>query len=54
VVLPVSLIVDHRASNFPFAYFGLTIFNWVVLPAIALLLGTLPFLRENSPARSEA
>jgi hypothetical protein len=50
LVLPVGLVVDHqRLSTFPFAYFGLTIFNWVLLPALALLIGTLPFLRE-SPA----
>lgn len=50
LVLPVSLVVDrHRLSDFPFAYLGLTIFNWVLLPALALLIGTLPFLRE-SPA----
>jgi hypothetical protein len=56
LVLPVGLVVDHqRLSSFPFAYFGLTIFNWVVLPALVLLLGTLPFLREtNTPERSEA
>ena len=56
LVLPVSLVVDsHRLRDFPFAYFALTICNWVVLPALALLIGTLPFLREtNSLARSEA
>ncbi len=56
LVLPVSLITDrHLLSNFPFAYFALTVCNWVVLPAIALLVGTLPFLREpNRPAHSEA
>jgi len=56
LILPVSLVVDqHRLTNFPFAYFALTIFNWVVLPALALLIGTLPFLREtNTLARTEA
>jgi hypothetical protein len=56
LVLPISLVVDsHRLRDFPFAYFALTICNWVVLPALALLIGTLPFLREtNSLARSEA
>ncbi len=56
LVLPVGLVVDHaRLSDFPFTYFGLTIFNWVLLPALALLIGTLPFLREpHSLARSEA
>ena len=46
VVLPVSLFVDRRISGFPIAYFALTIFNWVVLPTLALLIGTVPFLRE--------
>ncbi len=56
LVLPVSLVVDrHQLTNFPFAYFALTIFNWVLLPALALFLGTLPFLREpESIAHSEA
>ena len=56
LVVPVSLVVDsHRLRDFPFAYFALTIFNWVVLPALALLIGTLPFLREpHGLARSEA
>ena len=56
LVLPVSLVVDsHRLRDFPFAYFALTIFNWVVLPGLGLLIGTLPFLREpNRPAPSEA
>jgi hypothetical protein len=56
LVLPVSLVVDsHRLRDFPFAYFALTICNWVVLPALALLIGTLPFLLEtNSLARTEA
>jgi hypothetical protein len=55
LLLPVSLIDRPGLRHFPFAYFGLTIFNWVLLPALALLVGTLPFLREtNSPSRSEA
>ena len=56
LVLPASLVIDRQLlRNFPFAYFALTICNWVVLPALALLIGTLPFLREtNSLARIEA
>lgn len=55
LVLPVSLIDRPGLRQFPFAYFVLTICNWVVLPALALLIGTLPFLREpNSLARNEA
>jgi hypothetical protein len=55
-VLPVALITDrHRLTNFPFAYFALTIVNWVLLPAFALLIGTVPFLREpRRRAPSEA
>jgi hypothetical protein len=55
-VLPVALITDrHLLTNFPFAYFALTIVNWVLLPALALLVGTVPFLRKpGRPAPSEA
>ena len=36
-------------SGFPleFNYFALSAFGWVVLPALPLLLGTLPFLRKS-------
>lgn len=56
LLLPVSLVVDrHRLQDFPLAYFALTIVNWVVLPAFALFIGTVPFLRgTNSPAGIEA
>jgi hypothetical protein len=56
VILPASLVIDrHLLTNFPFAYFALTICNWILLPAFALLLGTLPFLRQpNTLARTEA
>jgi len=55
-VLPVALLTDrHLLTNFPFAYFALTIVNWVLLPAFALLIGALPFLREpRRPAATEA
>ncbi len=55
-VLPVALVTDRRLlANFPFAYFALTIVNWVLLPAFALLIGALPFLREPvSPASHQA
>ncbi len=51
VLLPVSLVLDRTAhlSGFPWGYFALTVLNWVGLPALALLLGALPFLRD-SPA----
>ncbi len=47
VILPVGLAVDGF-SLFRLAYFCLSVTNWVVLPAFALLLGALPFLRESS------
>jgi len=54
LVLPVSLVIDRQAlRHFPFAYFALTICNWVVLPAFALLLGTLPFLGEQAPPETQ-
>lgn len=54
LVLPVSLVIDRQAlRHFPFACFALTICNWVVLPAFALLLGTLPFLGEQAPPETQ-
>lgn len=49
VLLPVSLVLDRTAhlSGFPWIYFGLTMLNWIGLPALALLIGALPFLREH-------
>jgi hypothetical protein len=47
VILPVGLAVDGF-SLFRFTYFCLAVTNWVVLPALALLIGALPFLRESS------
>jgi len=37
-------------SGFPldFSYFALSALGWIVLPAVPLLLGTLPFLRETN------
>jgi hypothetical protein len=47
VMLPLSLAIDrHLLVRFPFGYFALTILNWVVVPACALLVGALPFLKE--------
>jgi hypothetical protein len=50
VILPVGLAVDGF-SLFRFTYFCLAVTNWVVLPALSLLLGALPFLSE-SPAQT--
>jgi hypothetical protein len=47
-ILPVGLAVDGF-SLVRFSYFCLAVTNWVVLPALAWLLGALPFLRESSP-----
>jgi hypothetical protein len=51
VILPWGLAVDGF-SLFRFTYFCLAVTNWVVLPALALLLGTLPFLRESNTLES--
>lgn len=47
LILPWGLFLD----GFHFSrliHFGLGLINWVGIPAAALLLGALPFLRENS------
>jgi hypothetical protein len=36
-------------SGFPLDYSALSAIVWIVLPALALLLGTLPFLRGSDP-----
>lgn len=42
-------------SGFPldFNYFSLSVVGWIVLPAIPLLLGTAPFLRESNLKRAQ-
>lgn len=54
VLLPVSLVVDHP-TRFPFGHFALglalMICNWVLLPAFALLVGTVPFLGDQPAPR---
>lgn len=42
-------------SGFPleFDYFALSAVGWIFLPALPLLLGTLPFLRERNPREAE-
>ncbi len=44
--LPFGLAIDG-VSFFRLVLFGIGVTNWVVLPALALLLGALPFLRES-------
>jgi hypothetical protein len=48
VILPWGLAIDGFAF-LRLVGFGLGAVNWVVLPAIALLLGALPFLGQASP-----
>lgn len=42
-------------TGFPLedSYFALSALGWIVFPAVPLLLGTLPFLREPNPARAQ-
>ncbi len=37
-----------------FRYFGYGVANWVVIPGFALLVGTIPFLRESAPPGDQA
>ncbi|MGO9086570.1 MAG: hypothetical protein ACLQBK_15180 [Candidatus Sulfotelmatobacter sp.] len=53
--LPLGLVLGRpHISEFPWVYFVLTLLNWVGLPAGALMLGALPFLRELALPRSYA
>lgn len=45
IVLPWGLVLDGL-HFFTLVSFGLGLANWVALPAFALFLGALPFLRE--------
>lgn len=47
MILPRGLFLDGF-HFFRLVHFGLGLINWVGIPAGALLLGALPFLRENS------
>jgi hypothetical protein len=55
-VLPASLaslfFCTAHLTGFPWLYFGLTVCNWVVLPACALLIGALPFLKGSLPSKT--
>ena len=48
VGIPASLVVDHHLPwrTYSLAFAQVT-FNWVLLPAVFLLLGALPFLRNS-------
>lgn len=52
-VLPVSVLIERNAfvMQHPL-YFLLALINWTVVPGLALLLGTLPFLRTPIVNRS--
>ena len=53
--LPLGLVLGRpHISEFPWVYFVLMLLNWVGLPAGALMLGALPFLRESALPRSYA
>jgi hypothetical protein len=47
-VMGLAFALDwNEFAGFPLNYFALAAVAWVVLPAVALLVGTLPFLREG-------
>jgi hypothetical protein len=49
-MLPLSLAIGTaHLAGFPWIYFALTVFNWVVIPGLALMVGALPFLRGTQP-----
>ncbi len=52
LVLPFGIAIDGF-HFFQLVSFGLMVINWVALPAVALLLGALPFLHQERQ-RSEA
>jgi hypothetical protein len=41
-------------SLFRFTYFCLAVTNWVVLPALALLLGALHFINESLAQKTQS
>jgi hypothetical protein len=49
LVVTVASIGGHRVH--PIDFVGHFIVGWLVLPAIALLFGSLPFLRTETPGR---
>jgi hypothetical protein len=51
VILPWGLAIDGF-DFFRLVGFGLGVVNWVVVPAVALLLGALPFVSPSEPAQS--
>ena len=53
LLLPFGLAIDGL-HFFQLVAFGLALINWVAIPAAALLLGALPFLRESNLAEIQA
>jgi len=51
LILPWAVAVDGFSSLL-IASFGVGLTNWVALPALALLIGALPFLHENRVAET--
>jgi hypothetical protein len=47
--LPICIAGKHSVHFFP--VFAWAVLNWVIIPAVVLLFGVLPFLREGSVAR---
>ncbi len=45
LILPFSIAIDRHMV--PLGYFAFTVFNWVVLPGFASLVGAAPFLRKE-------
>jgi hypothetical protein len=47
-VMALAFAIDrHDFAGFPLDYFAFSALGWIVLPTLALLLGTLPFVRES-------
>ena len=53
LILPWGLAIDGF-HFFRLVAFGLGLINWVVIPAAALLLGVLPFLRDSTPVSPQS
>jgi hypothetical protein len=51
LILPWGLAIDGF-HFFRLVAFGLGLINWVVIPAAALLIGAVPFLRDSTPVSS--
>jgi len=48
-IMTLAFALDrHDFAAFPLDYFAVSAVAWIVLPAISLGLGTLPFLRESA------